>query len=86
MIGTRPASRPPILTDFRDAKNNAEKLRFEKDVNGAAQAVKGWDNLALGRALATHYPGCKTVLEAFELARFRLQMERANEAKPPKKP
>lgn len=75
MIGTRASTRPPTIVDFREARLNLERNKFNREVQGA---VVGWDSTALPRSLEKMWPGARTALEAMEMELLRRQIARAN--------
>jgi hypothetical protein len=67
-IGSRPATRPPLLVDFREARIQIEKYKFTREVQGAADAVFDWaKQKGLKAFLDENYPGCKSLWEAVQV-------------------
>lgn len=80
LIGSRPASRPPLLIDFREMRIKIEKEDFNKVVNGAVKTVYNPANHnGLKSYLAKEYPGCNSLWEAVEVERLRIKVKRAME-------
>ncbi len=78
-IGSRPANRPPLISDFRDGRYAAEKVSFNADVAGALKALdKPWQT-GLKPYLENNFPGCKTLEEAVEVRRLQIQIAKAND-------
>ncbi len=77
-IGSRPTNKPPLLSEFREARIREEKVRFDNEVRGAAQAMNWPAKGGLQRFLAKEYPGAKTLNEAVEIKRLRNQIEKAD--------
>jgi hypothetical protein len=76
-ISSRPHTKPPLVTDFREARLNFKKNEFNRDVDGAVNAMKvPWQN-GLQKFLAENYPGCKTLNEAVEIERLRIRVKNA---------
>lgn len=79
MIGSRPHSKPPLLSEFREARLQAEKMKHQQELR---QAVETFNHPAksdgLRRFLAMNYPGAKTLWEAVQIQVLRNQVERAN--------
>lgn len=40
LIGSRTAHKPPLLSEFREARMNEQKLKFENEVRDAAQSLR----------------------------------------------
>ena len=82
LIGTKPATRPPLLEDFRTGRLAAEKRRLDRDAMASASAIaRGWTSGGLRRALDANpdWKGCQTLLEAVEVERLRLRVAYAKE-------
>lgn len=78
LIGSRPANRPPLLADFRDARLAFEKRQFEKDAYGAARAMREPARFeGLRKYLAREFPGCKSLNEAVEVRKLQIQIEKS---------
>lgn len=68
LISSRPATRPPLMVDFREARLSQEKYKFNQDVSGAADAVFDWSKQkGLQAYLDENYPGCKSLWEAVQV-------------------
>lgn len=76
-IGSRPANRPPLISDFRDGRYAAERVSFNAEVGAAIKAFDTpWQD-GLKPFLEKSYPGCKTLNESVQVQILRNQMERA---------
>lgn len=77
LIGSRTPNKPPLLTDFREARLNEQKHKFENDVRGATQALtrRAPEEMRkyLRQVLSHDYGGVESVKEALEIARLRLR-------------
>lgn len=84
MIGSRTHTKAPLLAEFREARLAEEKHRFNRDVQGAAQAFEhGWSDKPTSQILhELGYTGCKTLVEAMELEIHRRQILRADGINP----
>lgn len=78
MIGSRSHNKPPLLSDFREARIKENKRKFENDVNGAARLMFGDGTPGAMRShlkalLNKEYGGgVDTPKQAVEVARLRL--------------
>lgn len=79
MIGSRPAGKPPLIQDFRDARINQEKLRLRRDVDGANRAMNTQWHGGLQAYLSREFPGCKTLNEAVEVRKLQIQIAKAKD-------
>lgn len=71
-INTRKIGDAPLPQDFIDAAHRERKNQFNRDVQGAADAVFDWSKQkGLKAFLDENYPGCKTLWEAVEVERIR---------------
>lgn len=74
MIGSRTANKPPLLSEFREARINEQKRKFDEDIRGAAQALRKVPpemRKHLKDLLMREYGGCDGVIDALEVAKFR---------------
>jgi hypothetical protein len=78
-IGSRPANKPPMVFDFRDARIAKERLRFQRDVDGAARAMEIEFQGGLKAYLAKAFPGCRNLDEAVEVRRLQIQVAKAED-------
>lgn len=80
MIGARKPSDPPLIRDFRDARLAYERREYERNLYGAARAMH---SPVLSRGLqdylGNHFPGCKTIMEAVEVRRHQIEIQRAED-------
>lgn len=79
MIGSRPHTKPPLLSEFREARMAEEKRKLENDVRSAVRefehpSARG----GLKKFLAMNYPGCKTLWEAVEVERLKIRIAKAD--------
>lgn len=80
MIGSRLATRPPLIVDFRDERLRLEKKKLESDARSANIKMNSPAfHTGLKKYLATNFPGCKTVNEAVEVRRINIMIQRAND-------
>ncbi len=78
MIGSRTAHKPPLLSEFREARMTDDKRRFDNEVNGAASAMNWPAAGGLQRFLAREYPGAKTLNDAVDIQRLRNRIAEAD--------
>lgn len=82
MIGTRTPNRPPLLTDFRDARLAWQKRKFDEDLRGATRFLQKRapeemrNHLRL--VLSKDFGGVESVTDALEIAKLKRQTARAN--------
>jgi hypothetical protein len=76
-IGSRPHTKPPLLTDFRDAAQAEANRNFKADVRWAANFVTRRApadmKAQLKRTLSQEYGGVDSVSDALAIARIRNQ-------------
>ncbi len=81
LITSRTHTKPPLLSDFRDARLRSEKQRLERDVDGALRAMERdasqWSTDGLQKYLKQHYPGCRTLVDAVNVERLKIQVKKA---------
>lgn len=81
LIGSRSQSKPPLLSEFREAFHNEQKLRFQNDLKGAASFFKRQAPEEMRQhlrvVLSQEYGGVGGVGEALEVARLRQQTKGA---------
>ena len=77
LIGNRKPSNPPLIQDFRDARLAFERREFDRDANGARNALDWPAKDGLQKYLTKAFPGCKTINEAIEVRRLQVQIEKA---------
>lgn len=82
MIGSRTHNKPPLLSEFREARMREQKLKFDNDVRGAAQtlAKQAPEEMRkhLRAILSKEFGSVSSIAEALEVARLRLRLEGAN--------
>lgn len=81
LIGSKAASRPPLLEDFRNGRLAAERRKLERDAAGAARSMdRQWDTQSLKKAIAANpdWAGCLTAMECIEIERLKIRLERSN--------
>lgn len=82
-IGSRPHTKPPLLTDFREARLRDEKREFDNQVRDAASAMDWPARGGLQRFLtATYGSECKTLNQAVEMQIELNRMERLKNGEP----
>lgn len=74
-IGSRPHTKPPLLSEFREARIAEEKLAFQNDVRGASNFLNrrapGEMRSHLRAVLSKEFGGVENPVEAWEVARIR---------------
>jgi hypothetical protein len=74
-IGSRTASKPPLLSDFREGYLLEQKRHFENDVRGATSALKRQAPEDMRRhlrvVLSQEYGGVDSAKDALEIARIK---------------
>jgi hypothetical protein len=82
MIGSRPHTKPPLLTEFREARLKESKRRFEDDLRGATNMLnrKAPEEMRKHRRLilSRDFGGVESVNDALEIARHNLQVAKAD--------
>ncbi len=74
MIGSRTAHKPPLLSEFREARQKDEKIRFDNDVNGAARALRRAPQEMrkhMQNILKKDFGGVESLTDALEVARLK---------------
>jgi len=79
MIGSRPAHRPPLLQDFREARISLEKLRLQRDLHDAINTLNTSWPKGLQAYLAREFPGCRNIWEAIQVRKLQIQVAQAND-------
>ena len=80
LISTRLHSRPPLVSDFRDARLAVEKRILEATVSAASRAMSSpVFHSGLKSYLEKEFPGCRTLNEAVEVRRLQIQVAKAND-------
>lgn len=78
-IGSRPHNKPPLLTEFREARLRYEKFAFERDLQGAAKVL---NHPALRKPIAEilhrDFGAVESVKDAFEIARLKLKTQKSD--------
>lgn len=81
-IGSRPTTKPPLLTDFRDARLAEQKRRFEEDLRGATQMLRRRAPEEMRKhlrvILSKDFGGVESVVDALEVAKHRRQVAKAD--------
>lgn len=76
MIGSRTANKPPLLSDFREARRNEEKHQFDNMTRAAAQVLSlPAKTDGLKKILKEQYGNAESVNDAIDLVKFRKRME-----------
>lgn len=77
LIGSRTANKPPLLSEFREARMQEQKIKFQNDVAGAANFLqrKAPEEMrkSMRLALSKEFGGVESVGDAMEVARLRLR-------------
>jgi hypothetical protein len=78
-IGTRPTTKPPLLTEFKEARLKEQKQKFEQDLRGATQFLdrKAPEEMKakLKLVLKGEFGGVENVKEALAVAKYKLNPE-----------
>lgn len=85
LIGSRTANKPPLLSEFREARQNEQKLKFDNDVRGAAQALRRAPEEMrkhLRQVLKADFGGVTSLTDAMEVARIQQRAAKANDSGP----
>lgn len=82
-IGSRSPNKPPLLSEFREARLAEEKTKFENDLKGASNFLKrkAPDEMRkhLRAILSKEFGGVESVKDALDVARHRLRVKAADE-------
>ncbi len=78
-IGNRPHHKPPVLSDFRDARLAEEKVKLEYCARGAMNAMSRHAQGGLQAYLAKDFPGCKTLMEAVAVRQHQIRIAKADD-------
>lgn len=86
-IGSRSTHKPPLLSEFREARLNEKKLKFQNDLRGATEFLTKKAPAEMRKhlkaILSKEFGGVESVSDAFEVARMRVRAENAkNEPEP----
>lgn len=77
-IGSRTHHKPPLLSEFREARIAEDKLRLHNDTQGAVSMLKRKApremQESLRKALAKDFGGVESVADALEIARLNHRM------------
>lgn len=73
-IGSRPHTKPPLLSEFREARMNETKRKLDQDTREAVRRVGSVKPLA--DVLRPSFGGVSGVRDALEIARIRQRTER----------
>jgi len=81
LIGSRKATNPPLIQDFRDARIAEQNKMFQDDVHGAARAMNsGPRQQGLQKFLKERFGGGVTTLnQAIEIRRMQIQARKATD-------
>lgn len=78
-IGSRSHNKPPLLSEFREAKLNEDKQKLSSDANYANEVFNsGWHS-GLNKILREQYGNVTSVNEAVELVRLKTILKENNE-------
>jgi hypothetical protein len=82
LIGSRTANKPPLLSEFREARLSEQKIKFQNDLRGAQNFLEREAPLEIRKHLKTilskEFGGVESVSEALEVARTKLRIERVS--------
>lgn len=78
-IGNRSHLKPPLLSEFREARLNEEKYRLGNEAKGAADSMGNHPQMGLRAYLAKEFPGCKSLNEAIEVRALQIKVQKAND-------
>lgn len=77
-IGSRTHLKPPLLSEFREAKLNEERIRLENTIRGANTVLSHpAKQEGLKRILKEQYAGVSSVTEAVDLIKLRKNLSEA---------
>ncbi len=86
LIGSRTHHKPPLLSEFREARMQEQKIKFDNDVRGAVNFLErkapAEMHKHLRAILSKEFGGVESVMDAVDVARHRLRMERADKGDP----
>jgi hypothetical protein len=79
LIGSRTAHKPPLLSEFREARIKENEVRFRNDVAGATRALND-PRIAkpISEVLHREFGKVESVSEAFAIAKLRLRTSESN--------
>lgn len=79
-IGSRTANKPPLLSEFREARINEQKLRFDNETKAAARTLSrtapAETRAHLRKVLSADFGACESAADALEIARLRRRLQR----------
>ncbi len=79
-IGSRPPNKPPLLTDFREARLASEKTKFNFMVSDGAKVLEHpAKNDGLKKVLKEQFGNVLNVTDAIEWKRMQNQIAKAND-------
>lgn len=80
LIGSRTHLKPPLLSEFREARLNEQKLKLQNDIRGAGQFLERKAPAAMKehvrKVLSSEFGAVNSVKDAFEVARLKLLKKR----------
>lgn len=81
-IGSRAHNRPPLLAEFREARLFESKMKFQAEVQGAANTFNRKAPAEMRKHLQTvlsqAYGGVESASDALEIERHKRQLAKAN--------
>jgi len=87
LIGSRSANKPPLLSEFREARMNEQKLKFDNDVKAATQMLKRQApeemRKHMRQVLSRDFGAVESITDALEIARLRRRMSTDDNDKEP---
>jgi hypothetical protein len=80
LIGSRSANKPPLLSDFREARIKEDKWRFDNEVKSAARVLQHPSVTApIKEVLKRDFGGVESVKDALEIARLKLRTNKPDD-------
>lgn len=77
LIGSRTAHKPPLLSEFREARLAEQKLRFQNETQAAARAFTQHApeelRANMRKVLSKEFGKVESVADALQIARLRLR-------------
>jgi len=80
LIGTRPPNKPPLISDFREARIRSEKIKFDFMTSSLAKTLADpAKHEGLKKVLKEQYGNVTSVNEAIEYKRLQDQLKKADD-------
>ena len=80
MISTRGHTRPPLITEFKEARLRKEKYKFNYEVQGAVNTLSKTTKKLKDILEENGYNGCDSVLDAVNEEVFKNQIKKADQS------